>query len=315
MSDDPRRSAAASGGAPSMAEVVDVLRPQVEKIAEGFQAIRMMLDGLAEHLSRQPAAPAVTPAAERPVRRAPAATREPPEEHRSPPTAKASAPAAVAPEPPPLPPPSAPELPPLPAELPPMPVAVRVPAAVPVSAPASAPAATPPAPARASPTPVRAAPAPTAIPVTGGGGAGNWSSIIFGADTASNPAVAHLSGRLLSEVYGGDDDAMGMVGQLMDFRSADRERKLRMLKDIGEAFYRWKPAGDDRLRDALIAWVHALLDREGIPNRITVVQVGDRYDMQAHNAKERGIEVSAVYGWVVLRDNGKVYSKANVSVR
>jgi hypothetical protein len=88
-----------------------------------------------------------------------------------------------------------------------------------------------------------------------------------------------------------------------------------MLKDLGEAFYRWKPDGEPRLRDALITWVHALLDRENVPNRIAVVQVGDRYDMQMHNAKERGVEVAQVLGWVVLRDNGKVYSKATVSVR
>lgn len=37
--------------------------------------------------------------------------------------------------------------------------------------------------------------------------------------------------------------------------------------------------------------------------------------MQRHNAKKRGADVSAVPGWGVLRDNGKVYSKANVSVR
>jgi hypothetical protein len=37
--------------------------------------------------------------------------------------------------------------------------------------------------------------------------------------------------------------------------------------------------------------------------------------MQRHNAAERGVEVADVFGWVVLRDNGKVYSKANVSLR
>ena len=36
--------------APSLVEVLEVIRPQVEKIEEGFKAIRVTLDALAEHL-------------------------------------------------------------------------------------------------------------------------------------------------------------------------------------------------------------------------------------------------------------------------
>jgi len=158
-------------------------------------------------------------------------------------------------------------------------------------------------------------PTPTAIPVTGGGDGGNWSQIIFGDYLGVDPSISHLSGTLLADVYASDNDAVGLMGHLLDFRSATGERRPRMLKDIGEAFYRWKPIGDQTMRDALIAWIHAQLDAVSIGNRIEIVQVGDRYDMQRHNAKERGVEVSDVYGWIVLRENGKVYSKASVSVR
>ena len=151
--------------------------------------------------------------------------------------------------------------------------------------------------------------------MSGGGDGGNWSQIIFGEYLAVNPSISHLSGTLLADVYTGENDAVGLMGHLLDFRSATGERKPRMLKDIGEAFYRWKPIDDQTLRDALIAWVHAQLDAVEISNRIEIVQVGDRYDMQRHNAKERGVEVSDVHGWIVLRGNGKVYSKASVSVR
>jgi hypothetical protein len=311
MANESPPSPTGSGGLPTMAEVVDVLRPQVEKIEEGFKAIRIALEALADHLSRMPAA-----TAEKPVKRAapPTPLREPPEEPRPRPVAKTAVPAAASPEPVRVPPAVPPDLPPSP-EPPPLPVASppSYPGEVGRGAPV-APVLPPAAPAAPPSAPVRAA-APAGIPVSGGGGAGNWSAIVFGTDTASNPAVAYLSSRLLAEVYAGDNDAMGLIGQLLDFRSANGERRLRMLKDIGEAFYRWKPTGDERLRDALIAWVHALLDREGIPNRVAIVQAGDRYDMQMHNAKERGIEVADVYGWVVLRENGKVYSKANVSVK
>jgi hypothetical protein len=106
-----------------------------------------------------------------------------------------------------------------------------------------------------------------------------------------------------------------MLGHLLTFRSATAERKPKLLKDVGKAFYLWKPTGEATLRDCLIAWIHALLDEAGIANRIEVVQAGDRYDMQRHNSRERGVEVGDVYGWVVLRENGKVYSKANVSAK
>ena len=43
--------------APSLAEVIDVIRPQVEKIEEGFKAIRVTLDALAEHLGARPGPP------------------------------------------------------------------------------------------------------------------------------------------------------------------------------------------------------------------------------------------------------------------
>jgi hypothetical protein len=182
--------------------------------------------------------------------------------------------------------------------------AVAIPAAAPVAQAAR------PATAPVQPQPARAG----SIPATGPGG-GNWSQIIFGDQLKADPGIGSLSGALLSEVYANEADAIGMLGYLLAFRSADQERKPKLLKELGEAFYLWKPDGNQRLMEPLIHWVHATLDQAGISNRIEVVQIGDRYDMQRHNAKDRGAEVYGVAGWVVLRDNGKVYSKANVSVR
>ena len=252
-----RRSAAAS---PTMGEVLEVLRPHVEKIEEGFKAICVTLDALAAHL-----------AGGAPPREEPRVAPEPPSE---PP--RAAAPRAVAVE------------------------SVR-----------AAPAAPPPQPYAPAPPP-----APTGIPVNPAAMAGgNWSQIIFGEQLSADPSISYLSGSLLSDVYAGDPTALGLVGQLLGFRSANAERKPKFLKDLGEAFYRWKPVGDPPVREPLIIWVHALLGADGLTNRLEIVQVGDRYDMQRHNAAERGVEVADVFGWVVLRDNGKVYSKANVSLR
>ena len=94
------------------------------------------------------------------------------------------------------------------------------------------------------------------------------------------------------------------------------DRLPTLLKDVGEAWYRWQgeDSASDPLRDALIAWLHTRLEGVGLGNRIDLVRVGDRYDSKRHNAKNRGVEVTGVQGWVVLRDNGNVYTKANVTV-
>jgi len=282
----------------TLAQVIEVLRPQVEKIEEGFTAIRVTLDALAEHLGAGPSAAAGQRSI--PANRTPDAAPE----HRPADEPRAEPPAAM------------------PVQLPPMaaappahtPDAAKPPMASPMAAfpvpIVTAAAVAQPAPPAAAPQPARAG----AIPATGGAG-GNWSQIMFGDQLKSNPGLSAFSGALLSEVYANEADAIGMLGYLLAFRAADQERKPKLLKELGEAFYLWQPDGNSRLLAPLIQWAHALLDQAGLNNRLEVVQAGDRYDMQRHNAKERGAEVYSVAGWVVLRDNGKVYTKANVSVR
>lgn len=188
------------------------------------------------------------------------------------------------------------------------------PAATPVTVPQLA---EPPAARPAPPAETRATPAPvaSAAGTIGGQAAGDWSRILWGDHFDQLPALSFLSGQLLADVYAHTPDAIGLAGQLMTFRTAMGEQKPRMLKDVGEAFYAWKPQGDPALIEPLIAWVHAELEAAELGNRIQVVHPGDRYDMQRHNARQPGVEVADVRGWAVLRDNGKVYSKANVSVR
>ena len=50
-------------------------------------------------------------------------------------------------------------------------------------------------------------------------------------------------------------------------------------------------------------------------NTIELVHPGQRFDSMRHNAAERGVEITQVFGWIVLRDNGKVYTKASVAVK
>jgi len=311
MPADADRQAPSRDVTPALGEILEVLRPQVEKIEEGFTAIRVTLDALAAHLSgaaktphavrekppsdsvprgavAQPVAPVAGAAAVTAGRTADSATRIP---TAQPIPVEAATPA-------------------------PQPEAALPPRATPAAATArpggSAPVADlPPA---AAPTSPARADRPGMIAVSRGDG-GDWSRILFGDSLRAVPSISHLSGVLLADVYAGDNGAIGMAGQLMTFRTGTAEQKARLLKDVGEAFYGWKPRGDDSLLEPLIAWVHAELDAVDLGNRIMVVQIGDRYDMQRHNSKQPGVEVAEVYGWVVLRDNGKVFSKANVAVK
>jgi hypothetical protein len=263
-----------------MAELLKVVTPQVERVEESFKVIRVTLDALADHLRETPESPDT------------AASRE-----SSEPTEAASPEPAAAVEPP-TPVSAAPPAPPPVAE--PVPAAQPAPTAQPVPTPRDAPS--------------RAAPPRAAVPASAGDG-GNWSQIVFGDHLGTIPGLSAVSGELLADVYAGDNDAIGLLGQLLTFRAASGERKPKLLKEMGEAFYLWKPTGEPTLRDALIAWIHALLEEVGIANRIEIVQAGDRYDLTRHNSRERGVEIGDVYGWCVLRENGKVYSKASVAAK
>ncbi len=240
---------ASRASAVSLVEVLDVIRPQVEKIEEGFKAIRITLDALAEHMGASP--PVATERRSTPV----AASKEPPAQEERRPAAEPrtepplAAPVRTAPVETPMPVPSANVV------LPPM--AQPIPA---VAGPVLAASPLPPV-AQAMPA---AAPAqvarPGSIPVTGGAG-GNWSQIIFGDQLKADPSIGAFSGSLLSEVQANVDDAVGMMGYLLAFRSADQERKPKLLKELGEAFYLWKPDGNQRLLGPLVHWIHAVLDR------------------------------------------------------
>ena len=145
----------------------------------------------------------------------------------------------------------------------------------------------------------------------------DWDSVLLGPELASQDELEIDRQELLADARQGDPAAWGLLGQLLVFRAANSDRLPVLLKDIGEAYYRWRPSAgvDDPFQDSLISWLEQTCAACGLANTIELVHVGDRYDSTRHNTRERGVEVSAVYGWVVLRDNGSVYTKANVSVK
>lgn len=166
----------------------------------------------------------------------------------------------------------------------------------------------PPAPAGGSP---EAASAGAAV-------SGDWQEALLGGALAHNAALNADKNKLLKGVLSGDPGACSLVGSLLLFRSAAADKMPPLLKDIGEAFYRWQPRASNRpgeLEKSLVAWLVRACDQAGMANTIELVNPGERFDSLRHNAPRPGVEVTQVLGWIVLRDNGRVYTKAAVAVK
>jgi hypothetical protein len=147
---------------------------------------------------------------------------------------------------------------------------------------------------------------------------GDWPEALLGGELAHNPALAGEKNRLLRGVLSGDPAACGLVGSLLQFRAAAADKMPPLLKDIGEAFYRWQPKSSGRpsdLEQALVQWLMRACEQAGMANTIELVGPGERFDSLRHNAARPGVEITQVLGWIVLRDNGKVYTKASVAVK
>jgi len=145
----------------------------------------------------------------------------------------------------------------------------------------------------------------------------DWQRAILGSDLAEVPGLDFQRQQLLAGVLQGDPGACALVGQLLVFRSAMSEKMPPVLKEIGEAFYRWQPktTAANPMEGALVDWLTETMQDAGIGNTIELVHPGERFDSTRHTAASRGVEIAEVQGWIVLRDNGKVYTKAAVSAR
>ena len=161
-----------------------------------------------------------------------------------------------------------------------------------------------------------AQPAPACQPVDAP--LGEWERAILGDELAAQPGLAFQRSQLLGGVLDGNAAARALAGQLLVFRAAPAERLPPLLKEIGEAYYRWQPKtrpGNSPFEESLAAWLQRTCEAAGLHNTIELVHPGERFDAARHNAASRGVEIAEVLGWVVLRDNGKVYTKASVAVR
>jgi hypothetical protein len=155
---------------------------------------------------------------------------------------------------------------------------------------------------------------PAATPAT----SADWQRALLGRQLAEDPALGFQRQQLFHGVLEGHPAACALVGQMLVFHSAPAEKMPALLKEIGEAYYRWQPKtkpGSNKMEDALVSWLKKTCDEAGIANTIELVHPGERFDSARHSASGRGVEITEVHGWIVLRDNGKVYTKASVAVK
>lgn len=145
-----------------------------------------------------------------------------------------------------------------------------------------------------------------------------WAQAILGPTLTGTPSLSAERQSLIDGILSGHPGACTLAGQLLVFQSAPIERLPQLLKDIGEAYYHWQPKtqpGIIPMEEALVRWLQHRCEEAGLANTIELVHPGERFDASRHHTAARGVEITAVHGWIILRDNGKVYMKATVSVR
>ena len=166
-----------------------------------------------------------------------------------------------------------------------------------------------------APLPVRNNP----VPATSRNGYSREALIqsFLGSDLSSSPLSNTACNQLLDGFLAKDKPSSGLLGLMLQFHSSAPDKMPMLLKDIGEAYYRWQPKlqDDAPFERALANYLCACCEAVGIKNSIDLVSIGSRFDSTCHNATARGVVITNVRGWIVLRDNGKVYTRALVDVQ
>jgi hypothetical protein len=146
----------------------------------------------------------------------------------------------------------------------------------------------------------------------------SWGRVILGDDLWFNSEIEADRRRLIEGFLSRDPAVCALAASLLLFQSSPAERIPLLIKDLGEAYYRWQPRVSDPVmpfESALSSWVIKTSESIGVRNRIELVRPGSRFNPQLHKALGRGIEVTQALGWVVLREDGGVFQKASVAVK
>jgi hypothetical protein len=128
--------------------------------------------------------------------------------------------------------------------------------------------------------------------------------------------IADYSRQLIAAACDNIQPALALLARLMLFRAASNEERPPLLREIGESYYRWAcffGVEPEAWRDALTLWLVQDCADTALAPTIELVHVGDRLDSTRHHTSSPGTAVIGVSGWIVLRANGTVYTKAHVS--
>ena len=144
-----------------------------------------------------------------------------------------------------------------------------------------------------------------------------WSRAIWGPELAGSQGFAPFLGELNRRLLAGDAGIANLAGQILLFRQCPPEAKPQLLKDVGEAYYRTRldaAMPNHPFELALIDWLQSECEQLGLPNTIEIVHAGERFDKSRHSSTTKGgAEVAEVFGWVVLTEGGRVYTRASVA--
>lgn len=145
----------------------------------------------------------------------------------------------------------------------------------------------------------------------------DYQFTLFGDISGEPKELAAFFEKLMGELSRANPKAIGLTARLMAFRSCNADSAPSVLKEIGEAYYGWKPrssGGPTAEEDLLTKYLRDQLSNRGIKNSIELVECGDRFDASLHATADRGAEVAVVRGWIVTRDNGKPVIRASVTL-
>lgn len=142
------------------------------------------------------------------------------------------------------------------------------------------------------------------------------AGLILGKTLSESSGIESGRAELMSAIDDGNQAAQVLAGRILAARGSSAEQLATLIGEIGEALYAWRPKkGEtaDPFESELSQWVDQLCLQRGLPNSIGLVQIGQPFESRKHISDQRGGYVTAVRGWIVLRDNGSaVYARAKV---
>ena len=145
----------------------------------------------------------------------------------------------------------------------------------------------------------------------------NWENIILGSQLGQSDSLQVLRDVLQAAVFAKEEAARAFAAHLLLVQAIGPTEAAERLRDLGEAFYRWRPRANekpDEIEQAVVDCINHYLASANVKNRIMLVNPGERFDKQKHLSATRGLNVTEVFGWIVLRENQTVYTKAKVNV-